>query len=168
VSVPIANPALIPPAGAGLGAPAPVSAPAGVPHGVGGLDTGANRVGGLDTGANRVGGLDTGPGGVDRRDKAGPAFAELLRKAGGSEPLRFSRHALERVQRRGIPLDNSTLSRLQEGVGRAAGKGSRDSVVLVDGTAFVVAVGSRTVVTAVGAEHMREQVFTNIDSAVIA
>jgi flagellar operon protein len=99
---------------------------------------------------------------------SGPAFAEVLQKAASTEPLRFSRHALERVQRRGIPLDPTTLTRLQEGVGRAAGKGSRDSVVLVDGTAFVVAVGSRTVVTAVGAEHMREQVFTNIDSAVIA
>jgi len=100
--------------------------------------------------------------------KAGPAFADALRKAGAGEPLRFSRHALERVQRRGIALDPTTLSRLQDGVGRAAGKGSRDSLVLVDGTAFVVAVPSRTVVTAVGAEHMRERVFTNIDSAVIA
>jgi flagellar operon protein len=86
----------------------------------------------------------------------------------GAEPLRFSKHAMERVQRRGIQLDSSTLGRLQEGVGRAAGKGSRDSVVLVDGTAFVVSVNNRTVLTAVGSEHMHEQVFTNIDSAVIA
>ena len=76
--------------------------------------------------------------------------------------------ALQRVQRRNIPLDPATLSRLQAGVGRAAGKGSRDSVVLVDGTAFVVSVANRTVLTAVLPEHMREQVFTNIDSAVIA
>jgi flagellar operon protein len=99
---------------------------------------------------------------------SGPAFAQVLHKAAGSEPLHFSRHALERVQRRGIELDPSTLTRLNDGVGRAAGKGSRDSVVLVDGTAFVVSVPNRTVVTAVGAEHMREHVFTNIDSAVIA
>jgi flagellar operon protein len=98
----------------------------------------------------------------------GPAFADVLSKASGPEPLRFSRHALERVQRRGIELDPSTLSRLHEGVGRAAGKGSRDSVVLVDGTAFVVSVANRTVLTAVGAQHMREHVFTNIDSAVFA
>jgi flagellar operon protein len=72
------------------------------------------------------------------------------------------------VQRRGIELDRKTLDRLADGVARAARKGSRDSVVLVDGTAFVVSVGNRTVLTAVGPEHMREQVFTNIDSAVIA
>ena len=102
---------------------------------------------------------------------SGPSFADVLQdagKTGGSEPLHFSKHALERVQRRGIPLDPTTLGRLQDGVGRAAGKGSRDSIVLVDGTAFVVSVNNRTVVTAVSPEHMREHVFTNIDSAVIA
>lgn len=107
-------------------------------------------------------------GAPGRAPGAGPAFAEVLRRAGGSEQLSFSRHALERVRRRGIELDPATLSRLHEGVGRAAGKGSRDSLVLVDGTAFVVSVANRTVVTAVGAQNMREQVFTNIDSAVIA
>ncbi len=101
-------------------------------------------------------------------DPAGPSFAEVLHKTATPAPLHFSRHALERVQRRGIELDPKTVNRLQDGVGRAAGKGSRDSVVLVDGTAFVVSVASRTVITAVGAEHMREHVFTNIDSAVIA
>ncbi len=61
-----------------------------------------------------------------------------------------------------------TLERLQAGVDRAAAKGARDSVVFVDGTAFVVSVPNRTVITAVDSEHMREHVFTNIDSAVIA
>ncbi len=101
-------------------------------------------------------------------DAGGASFAEVLHKTANPEPLHFSRHALERVQRRGIELNPTTVNRLQDGVGRAASKGSRDSVVLVDGTAFVVSVASRTVITAVGAEHMREHVFTNIDSAVIA
>jgi len=96
---------------------------------------------------------------------SGPAFADVLARASG---VTFSRHALERLQRRGIELGEQTLARLGDGVERAAGKGSRSSVVLVDGTAFVVAVPNRTVVTAVDPEHMREQVFTNIDSAVIA
>jgi flagellar operon protein len=99
----------------------------------------------------------------------GPTFAAVLaQRIATAEPPRFSRHALERLQQRGIDLNQPTLGRLTEGVTRAAGKGSRNSVVFVDGTAFVVSVANNTVITAVGAEHMREHVFTNIDSAVIA
>jgi flagellar operon protein len=100
---------------------------------------------------------------------AGPSFADTLAQAGqATGGLQFSKHALDRIERRGIELDPATLGRLSQGVGRAAGKGSRDSLVLVDGTAFVVSVSNRTVITAVGSEHMKDNVFTNIDSAVIA
>jgi flagellar operon protein len=96
----------------------------------------------------------------------GPSFDQVLAKH--TSELRFSSHAIQRVERRGISLDPPTLQRLHEGVARAAGKGSRDSVVFVDGTAFVVSVRNKTVITAVDQEHMREHVFTNVDSAVIA
>jgi flagellar operon protein len=99
----------------------------------------------------------------------GPAFADVLAaQTGAAEPPRFSRHALDRLARRGIQLSRQTLERLTGGIARAAGKGSKDSVVFVDGTAYVVSVSNNTVITAVGSEHMREHVFTNIDSAVIA
>ncbi|MGH2863898.1 MAG: TIGR02530 family flagellar biosynthesis protein [Solirubrobacteraceae bacterium] len=139
----ITNPALVPPGGlAGAGAtaaPASRSAKSG----------GAAAAGG--NGATQ-----------------GASFADALKQADSSQQLQFSKHALARVQRRGIELDSATLGRLSQGVKRAAGKGSRDSLVLVDGTAFVVSVSNRTVITAVGSEHMKDNVFTNIDSAVIA
>jgi flagellar operon protein len=97
----------------------------------------------------------------------GPAFADVLRTQPG-QPVRFSAHALQRAERRGIDLSPATLRRLNDGVDRAAGKGARASVVFVDQTAFVVSVPNRTVITAVDREHMKQQVFTNIDSAVIA
>lgn len=99
---------------------------------------------------------------------SGPSFADVLAKSTGAEPLKFSRHALARLQQRGIDVAGTTLQRLNDGVARAAGKGSRDSVVFLDGTAFVVSVANHTVITAVDSEHMHEHVFTNIDSAVIA
>jgi flagellar operon protein len=99
----------------------------------------------------------------------GPSFAAVLSQSTtAAQAPKFSRHALERVNRRGIELDQPTLQRLAGGMSRAATKGSRDAVVFVDNTAFVVSVPNNTVVTAVPSEHMREHVFTNIDSAVIA
>jgi len=102
------------------------------------------------------------------RPGGGGSFADVLAAKLQSSPLRFSSHALQRIERRGIKVDEATLGRLDGGVARAAAKGARDSLVLVDQTAFVVSVPNRTVITAVDREHMREQVFTNIDSAVIA
>ncbi len=96
----------------------------------------------------------------------GPAFADVLREK--TQGVEFSKHALQRVERRGIDLEGSTMKRLEGGIERAAQKGARDAVVFIDGTAFVASVKNRTVITAVDSEHMREHVFTNIDSAVIA
>lgn len=103
---------------------------------------------------------------ADAPPLAGPSFADVLHAQ--TQPVAFSKHALARLERRGIDLPEPTMQRLNAGVERAAAKGARSSVVLVDGTAFVVSVPNRTVVTAVDQAHMRDQVFTNIDSAVIA
>jgi len=134
----------------------PISNPALVPPG--GLTTPVLPAGGAGKSAPANGNGAT----------QGASFADALKQAGSAQPLQFSKHALARVERRGIELDSATLGRLSQGVQRAASKGSRDSLVLVDGTAFVVSVSNRTVITAVGSEHMKDNVFTNIDSAVIA
>ena len=96
----------------------------------------------------------------------GPSFAEVLARKTAAPT--FSRHALDRLRQRGIDVSEPTIERLSGGIQRAAGKGSRDSVIFIDNTAFVVSVKNNTVITAVPAERMREHVFTNIDSAVIA
>lgn len=96
----------------------------------------------------------------------GPAFASVLRSR--SVGVQFSNHAVQRLERRGIAVEPGTLQRLDDAVGRADAKGARDAVVFVDGTAFVVSVRNKTVITAVDRDHMRDHVFTNIDSAVIA
>ncbi len=95
----------------------------------------------------------------------GPSFSDVL---GSTQRVSFSKHALQRVQRREIELDPTKLERLNGGVDRAAAKGSREAVVFVGSDAFVVSVRNRTVITAVPQDRMRDHVFTNIDSAVIA
>ncbi len=100
------------------------------------------------------------------------SFAEVLQRqlneGTADRALVFSGHARDRLATRGISLAPQQLSRLQAGVDRAAGKGARDSLVLLDDLAFVVNVKSRTVITAVAGQSKREGVFTQIDSAVIA
>ena len=107
-------------------------------------------------------------GGVDDAVFGRLLADRLAAGTGRADQLRFSGHAVDRVKQRGIDLGPEQLARLEDGVNRAAAKGGRDALVLVDRTAFVVSVRNRTVVTAVDSEHMKEQVFTNIDSAVIA
>lgn len=103
---------------------------------------------------------------VRAQQTSGPTFNELLTHR--SHGVQFSNHALQRLGRRGIEVDQTTLQRLDDGVTRAAGKGAREAVVLVDSSAFVVSVRNRTVITAIDREQLRDHVFTNIDSAVIA
>jgi flagellar operon protein len=96
----------------------------------------------------------------------GAPFAERLRQSAGG--VEFSKHALERIQRRGIATDPTTMARLGRGVDLAGAKNAREAVVMVDNNAFVVSVRNRTVITAIDQAQMRDHVFTNIDSAVVA
>src|SRR5258708_3154165 len=67
----------------------------------------------------------------------GPGFADVLAgRLAAPKPVQFSGHALQLIERRGIPLDDGAVNRLAGGVDRAAAKGSRSSLVLVDDTAF--------------------------------
>ncbi|MGN1090749.1 MAG: TIGR02530 family flagellar biosynthesis protein [Huintestinicola sp.] len=82
--------------------------------------------------------------------------------------INFSRHAVDRINQRNIDvLSDDKLARLNKGVELAESKGSDDALVIVDKTAFVVSIRSNKVITAVNAEDMQGNVFTNIDSTVI-
>jgi flagellar operon protein len=96
----------------------------------------------------------------------GASFGDLLNRAG--QGIQLSRHAQKRIERRDLDLDPARLTRLNSAIDRAAAKGSRNSVVMLDGLAVVVDVRDRTVVTAMNAQEGKEKVFTNIDSVVIA
>ncbi len=102
---------------------------------------------------------------------SGPSFGEVLGaqlQHGRSESVRFSKHATMRMQNRGIKMNAVDLSRLNQAVKMADEKGSRDSLVLLDSTALVVSVKDNTVVTVADKEQLKGNVFTNIDSAIIA
>lgn len=83
-------------------------------------------------------------------------------------PLKFSKHASNRLADRNIELTANQMERLAEGAQKAGVKGIRDSLVMVDNLAFIVNVPNSTVVTAMDQNQADENIFTNIDGAVIA
>lgn len=95
-------------------------------------------------------------------------FARVLDEKLPSQGLTFSNHAMERLKSRGISLSQTDMEKLEGAVENVAKKGGKESLVLVGDAALVVSVKNRTVVTALDRESMKGNVFTNIDSAVIA
>lgn len=94
----------------------------------------------------------------------GAVLQESINK---NESLKFSKHAELRLQSRNINLTQAQKDKMNEAVSRAESKGVKDSLVLMDNLAFVVNVRSKTVITAVNSSELKENVFTNIDGAVI-
>ncbi|MGN0595944.1 MAG: TIGR02530 family flagellar biosynthesis protein [Ruminiclostridium sp.] len=99
----------------------------------------------------------------------GRTFAdELKSQLNSGKGVQFSNHAIKRIESRNISIEeNNMLERLNKGIEIAAEKGSTDSLILVDSTAFLVSVKNNKVVTTMSQEDMKGNIFTNIDSTVI-
>lgn len=101
-----------------------------------------------------------------------PSFQEILEQKQGQSTsdigkLRFSKHAMGRLSDRNIELSNIQMQRLNDGAKKAGEKGIQESLVLMDELAFIVNIPNKTVVTAMDSSETQDNVFTNIDGAVI-
>ncbi len=107
--------------------------------------------------------------GTPLRTAGGKSFQEILESssAGSLGEVKFSKHAANRLADRNIELTENQLDRLKEGTEKAGAKGIKESLVIVDQLAFIVNIPSSTVVTAMNKQDAAENVFTNIDGAVI-
>lgn len=81
--------------------------------------------------------------------------------------LKFSKHASNRLEQRNIELSDSQLERLNQGAKKASGKGINESLIMIDQLAFIVNIPNQTVITAMDQTETEENIFTNIDGAVI-
>jgi len=101
-------------------------------------------------------------------DNTGNSFSEILNKQIDSEKeLKFSKHALERLGTRNISITSEKMDKLNSAVEKADLKGAKESLILMDDLAFVVSIKNKTVITAVDGNSVKDNVFTNIDSAII-
>lgn len=95
-------------------------------------------------------------------------FADLLQKeAGKASSVQFSKHAALRVQERGIEMTDHLLADLNQAVQKAKAKGAKDVVIIGENGAFIVNVPNNIVVTTMSGREMKDNIFTNIDSAVL-
>ena len=100
---------------------------------------------------------------------SGQSFRDVLTQTGVSQgaPLKFSAHAIQRLQSRNITVSADDLQRMNAMADKAAAKGAQQSLFMLRDTAMIVSIKNRTVITAVDSDSMRENVFTNIDSAAV-
>ena len=106
----------------------------------------------------------------EKLQNQGFSFEEILnqkRTSSESSELKFSKHAAMRLENRNISLSEEQSLRLENGVQKASEKGIKESLVLIDSLAFIVNVPNKTVVTAMDQGESSDNIFTNIDGAVI-
>lgn len=102
-------------------------------------------------------------------DSSKASFFDILsqKENDNAENVRFSKHAKVRLEDRKIDLTEEQLERLNTGARKASEKGIKESLVIVDKLAFIVNVPNNTVITAMDSSETDDNVFTNINGAVI-
>lgn len=100
----------------------------------------------------------------------GELFQRELNQVSGKDPgtgLAFSKHAMTRAEERGICIDDTLMHQLSDSVEKAQAKGAKNILAFDATRAFIVNVPNCRVITAMSQEEMKENIFTNIDGAVI-
>ena len=96
-------------------------------------------------------------------------FAAELQSAlkPNSEGLTISKHARQRLEQRGINIDEARWNQIGEKVKEAKSMGVKDSLVLVDDAALIVSAKNNTVITAMNRAEATAQIFTNINGTIL-
>ncbi len=84
----------------------------------------------------------------------------------GKNLLKFSNHALERMNTRGIHFTPDQITKIEQGMEKANAKGAKEALVLTDDSAMIVSLKNSTVVTVMDKSMLKENIFTKIDATV--
>lgn len=95
------------------------------------------------------------------------SFHEILDKIKQGQELKFSKHAIQRLESRDIKLEAGDIEKLNNAVDKAESKGVKDALIIMGDKAFIASVENRTIITAAAEDQLKENVFTKIDGAVI-
>ena len=104
---------------------------------------------------------------VSRQKSIDELIADRTEETVVSGGIRFTKHADARLMQRNIRLTDEQMTRLEEGTRKASDKGIKESLVLVDDLAFIVNTDKKMVITAIDQNSSEDNIYTNIDGAVI-
>ena len=104
--------------------------------------------------------------------RGGEAFGAMLReqlgaREQGAQAVNFSKHALARAEERGIELTPKLMEQLSSSVEKAQEKGATNILAFDESRAFIINIPYGRVITTLSQEEMKENIFTNIDGAVL-
>ncbi len=95
------------------------------------------------------------------------SFNQILHRELIKTDLKFSKHADMRMKSLGIIRTQDLDKQLEVATNKAKQKNIQEGLILTDDYGFVVSIKNNTVITVVPLKDMEDNVFTNIDGAVI-
>lgn len=93
--------------------------------------------------------------------------AQQAASTGPQQAINFSKHAISRAEERGIELTPALMEQLAGSVEKAQEKGAKNILAFNANQAFIINVPYGRVITTMSQDEMKENIFTNIDGAVL-
>ncbi|MGM0379515.1 MAG: TIGR02530 family flagellar biosynthesis protein [Bacillota bacterium] len=116
---------------------------------------------------SKVKGIDNKSQKKNKNINSKKSFEDVLKKINQNKKIKFSNHAKQRLTQRNINLTKEDVNKISNAVSKAKNKGVKDVLILMNDNAFITSVKNNTVITATNGKDLKENVFTNIDGAVI-
>ena len=83
------------------------------------------------------------------------------------EMIKFSKHAIERMESRNIELNEKDFDSIKSAFKKAEEKGIKDALIIIGDKGFIASIKNKTIVTSMTSNQIKDNVFTNIDGVVI-
>ncbi|KNF08818.1 flagellar operon protein [Gottschalkia purinilytica] len=94
-------------------------------------------------------------------------FESFLNDAQRSNSVKFSKHAKERIDSRNISFNNEDMNKIEDAINKAEKKGVKEVLIIKKDIALIASTKNKTIITTITSENLKENLFTNIDGAVI-
>lgn len=105
---------------------------------------------------------------INTKPQGGESFSSIFEnELSRVNEVKISGHAMERLRSRNIQLNGEDMRKLTDAIEKADSKGARESLLLYKDVAFIASIRNKTIITAIDKDNAKDNVFTNIDSAVI-